>query len=40
MLELGIIADRSDDGPVDLLALDPPMPGLDESAWGDATTVA
>lgn len=24
----------------DLLALDPPMPGLDESAWGDATTVA
>ena len=21
----------------DLLALDPPMPGLDESAWGDAT---
>ena len=24
----------------DLLALDPPMPGLDESAWGDATTAA
>ena len=24
----------------DLLALDPPMPGLDESAWGDATAVA
>lgn len=24
----------------DLLALDPPMPGLDESAWGDATVVA
>lgn len=24
----------------DLLALDPPMPGLDESAWGDATAAA
>ena len=23
-----------------LLALDPPMPGLDESAWGDVTTAA
>lgn len=24
----------------DLLALDPPMPGLDESAWGDQAAVA